>query len=60
MRTKLFLTQNMIVHLYPTLPFLLLRIGILLFFINFLFPSTTLGLDAHGLKCSITSSIYNL
>lgn len=36
MRTKLFLTQNMIVHLYPTLPFLLLRIGNLLFLI-FLF-----------------------
>lgn len=30
------------------------------FFIYFLFPSTTLGHDAHGLKCSITSSIYNL
>ena len=50
MRTKFFLTQNMIVYLYPTLPFLLLRIGILLFLIFlffFLFPSTTLGHDAH-------------
>lgn len=63
MRTKLFLKQNMIVYLYPTLPFLLLRIWNLLFliylFIYFLFPSTTLRHDAHGLKCTITSSIYN-
>jgi len=63
MRTKLFLTQNIIVYLYPTLPFLLRRIWILLLliflFIYFLFPSTTLRHDAHGLKCAITSSIYN-